>query len=528
MKKLIGILSLTIIIALAGCSTSNDVKCGAGTAYVDGKCVVPVEECNEGYHLEDDTCVLDSVVTTSWFDEWELLENTSSTKTVEDLELDSNGFTVDLLVDEEVGITQTGIEFESGYRYELKFNYSSNVAGRVIFVELDALGGYGFTNADTLTVDGNGQFSDVIVIDEAYTTTDGVISIEIRSGGAGEVTIERIQLVKTAIQVCGAEQVLKDGLCVEDTHGFVANGTPTEWFDGWQLLREPVGDKTLSDFNFTETGLAIYLSGGSRAGIQLTDITFRSGYSYEVRFDFYSSESGKGIFAQLQGHSGNQFTHPNIITNGEQQSFSDTLVFYPETPGTTAGWLTIEFMPLGVSGVISVDNIEIIETVLPTCEVNEKLSGTTCVPDNNGYIPNGTPTAWFDGWSILTVPTGNKDVSDYEFSETGFTAYLDNNERTGIQLLDYVFESGYTYELRFDYTTAVAGRMIWVQMEALGGYGFTNTTTWSTTGSATFSQSLTIPSTYNPTEPGWIKIELTPGAMDNITIENIEIIRTAN
>jgi hypothetical protein len=504
------------------------VKCGAGTAYVDGQCVVPVEECEEGYHKENNSCVIDVIDTTSWFDEWQILADPAGDKTVEELELDSNGFTVDLAQDERVGITQTGVEFESGYRYELKFNYSADVAGRVIYVEVDAQGDYGFTNEETITVDGSGQFSDVIVIDETHTTTDGSIVIEIRPGDAGSVTIERIQLVKTAIQVCGTDQILREGLCVENTYGFEPNGTPTAWFTGWQILQEPVGDKSISDFNFTETGLEVYLSGGSRAGIQLTNLEFTPGYAYEVSLDYYSSESGKGVFVQLQGHGGNQITEPNLITNGQQQSYSGTLVFYPESTGTTEGWVTIEFMPLGVSGVISVSNITITEIALPTCAANEKLSGTTCVPDNNGYIPNGTPTAWFDGWSILTVPAGNKDISDYEFTDSGFTAYLDINERTGIEFQGYVFESGYTYELRFDYTTSVAGRMIWVQMEALGGYGFTNTDTWSTTGTGSFSQTLTIPNTYVPTEAGWIKIELTPGAMDNVTIENIEIIRTAN
>ena len=70
--------------------------------------------------------------------------------------------------------------------------------------------------------------------------------------------------------------------------------------------------------------------------------------------------------------------------------------------------------------------------------------------------------------------------------------------------------------------------MIWVQMVALGGYEFTNTTTWTVAGTGTFTQSLVIPSTYTPTEPGWIKLELTPGAMDNVTIENIVITKTAN
>jgi hypothetical protein len=300
-----------------------------------------------------------------------------------------------------------------------------------------------------------------------------------------------------------------------------------DWFEGWSLLREPVGNKSLRDVTFTETGFSIYLSGDSRIGFTKTNLTLEPGYYYEVKFDYYSDVAGKGIFVQLQGHAGNVFTNPGIMTTGSQESFSQILPFPPTAWETNDGWLTIELMP-SIAGEVTIENIELIKTALPTCGANEVIKGIECVAANNGFLPNGTPTAWFDGWELLTVPGGNKEISDLNFTETGYTAYLDHGERTGIQLMDYAFESGYTYEISFDYTASEAGRMIWVQMEALGGYGFTNTDTWTIDGTATFTQSLVIPSSYVPSEPGWIKLELTPGALDNVTIDNIVITKTAN
>jgi hypothetical protein len=200
----------------------------------------------------------------------------------------------------------------------------------------------------------------------------------------------------------------------------------------------------------------------------------------------------------------------------------------PQSTLTNEGWLTLEITPSGIAGNVEITNIEIIKTALPTCNENEELSGIECIPANNGFTPNGTPTAWFDGWEILTIPAGDKDISDLDFTETGYTVYLNDNDRSGIQLMNYVFESGYTYELSFDYTAGVAGRLVWVQMEALGGYGFTNTDTWTVAGTGTFSQTLVIPSTYDPVEPGWIKLELSLGAQDNITIDSITITKTPN
>lgn len=299
-----------------------------------------------------------------------------------------------------------------------------------------------------------------------------------------------------------------------------------EWFTGWSLLQEPIGSKSLNDYMFTETGYSINVTSSDRTGIQLLNFTLEPGFSYEVRFNYSSLEPGREIFVQLQGHGGHVFTIPNVMTSDTVNQFSHTLPYPPDAPLQTTGWVTLEILPGGQTTTVTITDIEIIKTALPECADNEELDGLVCIPANNGYTPNGTPTAWFEGWQILTIPAGDKDISDLDFTETGYTVYLGEGDRSGIELLDYNFESGYSYELRFDYTASVAGRLVWVQMEALGGYGFTNTDTWTVAGTGTFSQTLDIPSTYNPVENGWIKLELAPGAQDNITIDNIEIIKT--
>jgi len=329
-------------------------------------------------------------------------------------------------------------------------------------------------------------------------------------------------VVDDTTETCEVGYHEEDGACVLDAQLEIP-----DWFDGWTILNEPVGDKALSDLTFTETGFSVYLSGESRVGIQMLDVALEPGFYYEVTFDYSSDVAGKGIFVQLQGHGGYEFTNPGVMTSTSSQTFSQLLPFPPESPGTTAGWMTIELTP-SIAGTVTIENIELIKTALPTCGENQVLSGIECIAANNGFLPNGIPTAWFDGWEILTIPPGNKEISDYNFTETGFTTYLNVGERTGIQFMNYVFESGYTYELSFDYTASVADRLVWVQMEALGGYGFTNTDTWTINGTGTFTQSLTIPSSYIPTEPGWIKLELAPGLLDNVTIDNIVITKTAN
>lgn len=345
-----------------------------------------------------------------------------------------------------------------------------------------------------------------VKIDEPLTCNEGFHEVD------GQCVLEEL--------TCDVGYHEEDGQCVLD-----APIDFPDWFAGWALLTEPVGNKTLSDLTFTEDGFSIFLSGDSRVGIQMANLVLEPGYYYEVAFDYSSDVAGKILFVQLQGHGGFHLTNPEVMTNESTQSFSQILSF-PETfGGTDNGWLTVELMP-SIAGTVTIENIELIKTALPVCGENEVIKGIVCVADNNGYLPNGTPTDWFTGWEILNGPIGNKEISDYHFSETGFTAYLDAGQRTGIQLMDYVFESGYTYELSFEYTALEPGRMIWVQMEALGGYGFTNTDTWTISGTQTFTQTLTVPNTYTPVEPGWIKIELTPSGVDNITIENIVITKT--
>lgn len=372
----------------------------------------------------------------------------------------------------------------------------------------------------TVKIDGQ-CVVDTLDCDTGYHNEEGVCVVDEEDATCNTGYHEENGVCIIDEVTCNTGYHEEEGACVID----VQQELP-DWFDGWALLTEPVGNKTLNDLTFTETGFSIYLSGDSRVGITMNNVVLDPGYYYEVAFDYSSDVAGKGIFVQLQGHGGNVFTS-GATTTASAGTFSQILPFPPTATATTVGWLTIELMP-SIAGEVVIENIEIIKTALPTCGDNEKIKGIECVADNNGYLPNGIPTAWFTGWEILTVPGGNKDISDYEFSETGFTAYLDQGERTGIQMMDYVFESGYTYELSFDYTAAEAGRMIWVQMVALGGYEFTNTDTWTVNGTGTFSQSLIIPSTYTPTEPGWIKLELTPGAVDNVTIENIVITKTAN
>lgn len=375
----------------------------------------------------------------------------------------------------------------------------------------------------TIEVDGKCEV-DTLECNTGFHNENGVCVVDEEdvTCNAGYHEEDGVCVVDEEDVTCNAGYHEEDGVCVADTVVELP-----DWMDDWMLLTEPVGNKTLNDLTYTETGFSIYLSGDSRVGITMPNVELTPGYYYEVKFDYSSDVAGKGIFVQLQGHGGYVFTNPGVMTTTSTETFSQILSFPPESVGTTVGWLTIELMP-SIAGEVTIDNIELIETALPTCAVNEVIKGIECVADNNGYLPNGTPTAWFTGWEILTVPTGNKDISDYEFSETGFTAYLDQGERTGIQFMDYLFESGYTYELSFDYTASEAGRMVWIQMEALGGYGFTNTDTWTINGTGTFTQSLEIPSTYTPTELGWIKLELTPGAMDNVTIENIVITKTPN
>ena len=321
--------------------------------------------------------------------------------------------------------------------------------------------------------------------------------------------------------VCEAGYHEENGSCVLDQVVEMP-----DWFTGWALLQEPAGNKSLNDYVFTENGFSITLTPDERTGIQIYNYVLEPGFSYEVSLNYSSSVPGRLLFVQLQGHGGYAFTAPAIVMSDSVQQFTETLVFSPEANYTENGWLTIELLPGGETSTITITDIEVTKTALPTCAENEELDGLTCIPKNNGFTPNGTPTAWFDGWEILTIPAGNKEIEDLDFTETGYTVYLGDGDRSGIQLLNYVFESGYTYELRFDYTASVAGRMVWVQMEALGGYGFTNTETWTIDGTATFSQTLEIPSTYNPVEPGWIKLEFAPGAQDNITIDNIQIIKT--
>ena len=103
----------------------------------------------------------------------------------------------------------------------------------------------------------------------------------------------------------GYEEV--DGACV-----FLPVETP-DWFDGWYLLTEPVGNLSLRDFTFTETGFSVYLDGSSRVGIQLKYLELDPGFSYEVKFDYSSDVAGQGLFVQLEGHGGNFFINPGII-----------------------------------------------------------------------------------------------------------------------------------------------------------------------------------------------------------------------
>lgn len=373
----------------------------------------------------------------------------------------------------------------------------------------------------TVKIDGKCEL-DTLKCDYGYHNEEGVCVLDEEEVTCNDGYHEENGTCVVDVPTCNYGYHLEDNVCVIDP--------PLElpdWFEGWDLLTEPIGNKDLRDLEFSDTGFSIYLNGNSRVGITLDKVTLTPGYYYEVRFDYSADVAGKGLFVQLQGHGGNVFTSPNVMTTTSVETFSQILPFPPTANGTNDGWLTIELLP-SIAGEVTINNIQIIETALPTCGVNEVIKGIECVAANNGFLPNGTPTAWFTGWEILTNPGGNKDISDYEFSDTGFTAYLDAGERTGIQMMDYVFESGYTYELSFDYTASEAGRMIWVQMVALGGYEFTNTETWSVNGTETFTQSLTIPSSYVPVEPGWIKLELTPGALDNVTIENIVITKTAN
>lgn len=392
----------------------------------------------------------------------------------------------------------------------------------------------------TVKIDGKCEV-DIVDCDEGYHNVEGVCEVnevEEVTCNAGQHEVNGVCVVEEV--TCSSGQHDDNGVCIvdeltcDDGHHEefgqcvidVELDIP-DWFDGWRIIDEPVGNKDITDLEFTETGFSVYLSGDSRVGIQLTNVVLESGFYYDLQFDYSSTVAGKGIFVQLQGHGGYVFTNPGVMANETVERFSQVLSFPPGSNGTTEGWMTIELLP-STAGEVTIENIELIKTALPTCANNEIIKGIICVVDNNGYSPNGTPTGWFTGWEILTVPGGDKDISDYEFSETGYTTYLDQGQRTGIQMMDYGFESGYTYELSFDYTASEAGRMIWVQMEALGGYGFTNTETWSVSGTGTFTQTLEIPSTYVPSELGWIKLELTPGALDNVTIENIVITKIAN
>lgn len=392
----------------------------------------------------------------------------------------------------------------------------------------------------TVKIDGQCEVDTVVCSDGFYKEDGECVPEEVTSCQTGyiEVNGECVEDNGTSCQdgyhevggtcvldevTCGSGYHEEDGVCVINP----PVETP-EWFDGWKLLNEPTGDRSLDDYTFTETGFSVFLNVNDRTGIQMTNLTLEPGFYYEVKFDYSSDVAGHGIFVQLQGHSGYHFTNPGVMTSESVNTFSQILPFPPTAPLTNDGWFTIEITPSGSVGEVRIDNVELIKTALPDCGVNEELSGIECIPANNGNLPNGTPTAWFSDWAIMSVPAGNKEVSDYDFTETGFTTYLSVGDRTGIEFMGYEFESGYTYEFSFDYTASSAGRLIWVQMEALGGYGFTDTDTWSIDGTGTFSRTLTIPSTYTPTETGWIKIELAPGAMDNITIDNIVITKTPN
>lgn len=374
----------------------------------------------------------------------------------------------------------------------------------------------------TVDVDGQCVRADTVVCEDGYHNEDGNCVIDevvecdpgfVKENGS---CVEEEEEVVT----CNVGFHEENGVCVQDQ---VVEAP--DWFTGWSLLQEPTGNKSLNDYVFTENGFSVTLSSDQRTGIQLTNYSFTPGYAYEVTFNYSSSTPDRLLFVQLQGHDGNSFTNPAILMNETVEQFSQKLA-YPPTANPQNGWLTIELLPGGQSSTITITDIEVIVTALPECADTEELDGFTCIPKNNGFTPNGTPTAWFDGWQILTVPGGNKDIEDLDFTETGYTVYLGEGDRHGIELLNYNFESGYSYEIRFDYTSSVAGRLVWVQMEALGGYGFTNTETFTIEGTATFSQTLDVPSSYTPVEPGWIKLELAPGAQDNITIDNIVIIKT--
>ncbi len=473
MKKLIVVTVFISMLVLTGCTTQQEIKCGPGTEMVDGQCVAESVSCEDGFHEENGTCVQDELVCDEGY------HDEDGTCVIDELVCDEgyheeNGACV---IDELV--------CDAGYHEE---------NGTCVLDDIVCDAGYHEENGVCV--------EDELVCEDGYHEEDGTCVID--------------------------ELVCEDGYHIEFNQCVLDNVDLPAWFDGWTLMTEPVGDLSLNALSFTETGFSVDLPAGKRVGIVQYNVELTAGYYYEVKFDYTSDTAGNAIFVQLQGHSGNVFTNSAVMTTESTESFSQILPMHPDTTSTTGGILAIELLPSGVPASISIDNIEIIEYAMPTCGENEVIKGIECVPANNGYLPNGTPTAWFDGWAILTVPAGNKEISDYNFTETGFTAYLDAGERTGIELMGYVFESGYTYELRFDYTASEAGRMVWVQMEALGGYGFTNTETWTVAGTGTFSQSLVIPDTYVTTETGWIKIELTPGALDNITIDNIEIIKTPN
>ena len=212
---------------------------------------------------------------------------------------------------------------------------------------------------------------------------------------------------------CVADEVTCETGYHKENNVCVLNNTDIPaWFDDWNILAEPVGDKTINDLVFSETGFTVNLGFNNRVGIQMSHLLLEAGYSYEVTFDYSSAEAGKPIFVQLQGHGGYEFTNPGVMTSGSVETFSQTLAIPPTAPGTTDGWLTIELTPSSILGEVTIENIEITKVALPVCGVNEVLKGLECVAANNGAKIIAFPEVFVAGypyWNwIMTPVQGSK------------------------------------------------------------------------------------------------------------------------
>ncbi len=276
-------------------------------------------------------------------------------------------------------------------------------------------GGNGFTDTSTLTVEGEGSYSKTIAIPvDGHHATNGWVKIELSPGAESTVALDNITITKTAFPTCSEGEILNTTTytCEVDN----SSSIPT-WFDIWNILTAPAGNKTVNDLTFTETGYSVDLAAGERTGIEQLNIDFEPGFLYELSFDYSDTAAGRLIWIQMENHGGNGFTDTSTLTVEGDGSFSKKILVPVGGHHATNGWVKIELSP-GAESTVALDNITITKTALPTCGDGEVLNTDTMLCEvevigfNNPNFETGDTTGWltWGGVETGTVTEGKLSV----------------------------------------------------------------------------------------------------------------------